>query len=173
MPSEQVTYEQLAERLGITREAARAIVKRQRLPRSKGNDGKTLVTVDLDELRHKPMSGRSPGGDPAVTTTITTLKARIESFEAELAAERVRAADESVARKVVPTVLGAPGTVEIGLANQNNAAVGLDGMVTDVDFEIAKMTKDHTQRDGAGRLTGPHSKVQESGNGKTVAPRRV
>jgi hypothetical protein len=32
---------------------------------------------------------------------------------------RVRAVDESVARKVVPTVLGAPSTVEIGLANEN------------------------------------------------------
>ena len=92
MPSEQLTYEQLAERLGITREAARAIVKRQRLPRSKGNDGKTLVTVDLDELRHKPMSGRSPGGDPAVTTTIAALKVRIETLEAELAAEQERSA---------------------------------------------------------------------------------
>ena len=92
MPSEQLTYEQLAERLGITREAARAIVKRQRLPRSKGNDGKTLVTVDLDELRHKPMSGRSPGGDSAVTTTIAALKVRIETLEAELAAEQERSA---------------------------------------------------------------------------------
>ena len=66
MPSEQLTYEQLAERLGVTREAARAIVKRHRLPRSKGNDGKILAAVDLDELQHKPMSARSPGGDPAV-----------------------------------------------------------------------------------------------------------
>ena len=62
-----------------------------------------------------------------------------------VAVVRVRAADESVARKLVPTVLGSPGTVEIGLANQNNAAVGRDGAVTDVDFEIAKMTRDHTQ----------------------------
>jgi hypothetical protein len=61
-----------------------------------------------------------------------------------VAVVRVRAADESVARRLVPTVLGSPGTVEIGLANQNNAAVGLDGIVTDVDFEIAKMTRDHT-----------------------------
>jgi hypothetical protein len=58
-----------------------------------------------------------------------------------VAVVRVRAADESVARKIVPTVLGSPGTVEIGLANQNNAVVGLDGIVTDVDFEIAKMTR--------------------------------
>ena len=92
MPNEQLTYEQLAGRLGITREAARAIVKRHRLPRSKGNDGKTLVAVDLDELRHKPMSTRSPGGDPAVTTTIATLKARIQTLEAELTAEQERSA---------------------------------------------------------------------------------
>ena len=89
-----------------------------------------------------------------------------------VAVVRVRAADESVARKLVPTVLGSPGTVEIGLANQNNAAVGLDGAVTDVDFTISKMTRDHTQRNGAGTLTEPHSKIQKPRNGKTVAPRR-
>jgi hypothetical protein len=89
-----------------------------------------------------------------------------------VAVVRVRAADESVARKVVPTVLGSPGTVEIGLANQNNAAMGLDGAVTDVDFTISKMTRDHTPRNGAGTLTEPHSKIQEPRNRKTVAPRR-
>jgi hypothetical protein len=42
-------------------------------------------------------------------------------FEVKLrAVVRVRATDEEVARKVVPTVLGAPGTLEIGLANENN-----------------------------------------------------
>ena len=45
---------------------------------------------------------------------------------------RVRAADESVAPKVVPTVLGAPSTVEIGLANENNAT-GRHATITDVD----------------------------------------
>jgi hypothetical protein len=43
---------------------------------------------------------------------------------------RVRAVDEEVARKVVPTVLGSPGTLEIGLANENNAAVGQVATVT-------------------------------------------
>jgi hypothetical protein len=51
---------------------------------------------------------------------------------------RVRAADEETARKVVPTVLGAPGTVEIALANQNNQAVGRVATVTDVDFVQGK-----------------------------------
>jgi hypothetical protein len=88
MATEQLTYEQLAERLGTTREAARAIVKRNRLPRSRTNDGKTLVTVDLDELQHKPLPARSPAGHHAVTT----LKARIASLEAELAEEKQRSA---------------------------------------------------------------------------------
>jgi hypothetical protein len=51
---------------------------------------------------------------------------------------RVRAVDEETARKVVPTVLGAPGTLEIGLANQNNEAVGRAATVTDVDFDLEK-----------------------------------
>jgi len=52
---------------------------------------------------------------------------------------RVRAADESVARKVVPTVLGAPSTVEIGLANENNAATGRHATITDVGFAIGSV----------------------------------
>ena len=54
-----------------------------------------------------------------------------------VAVVRVRAADEAVARQVVPTVLGAPSTAEIGLANQNNVgATGHDATVTNVDFSI-------------------------------------
>ena len=53
-----------------------------------------------------------------------------------VAVVRVRADDESIARKVVPTVLGAPGTAEIRLANENNAAMAHNATVTDVDFSI-------------------------------------
>ena len=56
-----------------------------------------------------------------------------------VAVVRVRADDESVARKVVPTVLGAPGALEIRLANENNAAVGRHATVTDVDFSIGSV----------------------------------
>jgi len=52
---------------------------------------------------------------------------------------RVRAADESVARKIVPAVLGAPGTVEIRLANENRGAVGRASTVTDVDFSVGSI----------------------------------
>ena len=56
-----------------------------------------------------------------------------------VAVVRVRADDESVARKVVPTVLGAPGTAEIRLANENNAAKGRHATVTDVVFSIGSV----------------------------------
>jgi hypothetical protein len=56
-------------------------------------------------------------------------------FEVRLRARvRVRASNEEVAKNVVPSVLGAPGTLELDLANENNAAIGWAATVTDVDF---------------------------------------
>ncbi len=51
-----------------------------------------------------------------------------------IAVVRVNAADEAAARKVVPTVLGAPGSAEISVANDNNAGLGINATVTNVDF---------------------------------------
>jgi hypothetical protein len=48
---EQLTYAQIGERLKISSDGARAIVKRSRLPRSHASDGKTLVAIDLDSCR--------------------------------------------------------------------------------------------------------------------------
>ena len=91
MPIEQLTYVQIAERLGVSTEAARAIVKRHRLPRSRSNDGKTLAAIDLQEIRHKPLPASSPRGHRSVTDVVVTLKARVAELEAELgrAEERV------------------------------------------------------------------------------------
>jgi hypothetical protein len=55
-----------------------------------------------------------------------------------VAVVRVRAADERIARQVVPEVLGAPGSIEIGLTNQNVRAMGREGSVTGVDFSIGR-----------------------------------
>jgi len=82
MPVEMLTYADLAERLKISPEAARAIVKRLRLPRSRANDGKTLVGVDLAEIQHKPLPARSTGGPQAAAAS---LKAKIETLQTELA----------------------------------------------------------------------------------------
>jgi hypothetical protein len=81
MPVEMLTYADLASRLKVSPEAARALAKRLRLQRTKSNDGKALVTVDLADVTHAPLLNRSPAGHQAVTP----LKAKIEALQAELA----------------------------------------------------------------------------------------
>jgi chromosome segregation ATPase len=83
MPAEQLTFAQIAERLSVSPEAARSIVKRHRLPRSRRNDGKTLAAIDLKEIR-------------SVTDVVTTLKARVAELETELAQAEERAAGHRV-----------------------------------------------------------------------------
>jgi hypothetical protein len=79
---EQLTYAALGGRLQISPEAARALVRRLRLPRQCGNDGKVLVAVDIAEITHNPMPSRSPPGHRAVADA---LKAQITELEDELA----------------------------------------------------------------------------------------
>lgn len=81
MPVEMLTYAELGERLKISPEAARALVKRHRLPRSRSNDGKTLVQVDLTEISHSPAARapKAPDGHQLVA-----LKQEIETLQAEL-----------------------------------------------------------------------------------------
>src|SRR5438132_7106522 len=94
MPTEQLTYAQIAERLSVSPEAARAIVKRHRLPRSRRNDGKTLAAIDLTEIRHKPLPARSPRGHRSVTDVVA--KARVAELETELAQAEERSAGHRV-----------------------------------------------------------------------------
>lgn len=84
LPVEMLSYADLGERLKISPEAARALVKRHRWPRSRANDGKTLVQVDLTEINHSPISRppRAPAGDQQV---IAALNQQVESLKAELA----------------------------------------------------------------------------------------
>ena len=82
MPVEMLTYAELGERLKVSPEAARALVKRHRLPRSRSNDGKTLVQVDLAEISHSPVS-RGPQAQPG-HQAVTALKQEIETLRADL-----------------------------------------------------------------------------------------
>ena len=82
MPVEMLSYAELGERLKVYPEAARALVKRHRLPRSRANDGKTLVQVDLTEISHSPVprARQVPPGQQVVTA----LKEKIEPLQADL-----------------------------------------------------------------------------------------
>ena len=75
------------------------------------------------------------------------------SFEVGLrAVVRVQASDPDEARKVLVSVLGAPGSQEIELANQNNRGIGGDAAVTAVDFvqqTPAKLVADKKKRSAA------------------------
>ena len=71
MPIEILTYDALAARLAISPEAARAVARRMRLPRSRSSDGRALVTVEVDEIRHRR---RAPAG---CTVQIEALQADI------------------------------------------------------------------------------------------------
>jgi hypothetical protein len=81
MTTEMLTYSQLGDRLNCSSEAARALVRRLRLPRQKANDGKVLVSVDLSEINHKPMPIRSPTDHHPITAS---LKADVEALQAGL-----------------------------------------------------------------------------------------
>jgi hypothetical protein len=82
MPVEMLTYAALGDRLKISAEAARALAKRHRWPRSRANDSKTLVQVDLTEISHSPIA-RQPQAQ-AGHQVVTALKQKIEALEAEL-----------------------------------------------------------------------------------------
>ena len=86
IPIEMLNYQDLGARLGASAEAARALTKRLRLPRQRGNDGKTLVAVDLAEIWHKPIPARSPACHRLDTEGYATyLQAKITELEDQIA----------------------------------------------------------------------------------------
>ena len=68
-----------------------------------------------------------------------TVTMKTFTFETTIeAVVRVRAADEDNARKVVPTVLGAPGTAEIRITNENvGVGLGVQAVIDEVEFNAA------------------------------------
>ena len=96
MATEMLSYRQLGQRLGCSRDAARELVKRLRLPRHKTNDGKAVVSVDLSEINHNLMPTHSSAGQLPVTASLKKrieprLEATAASHQAELERERERA----------------------------------------------------------------------------------
>ncbi|WFU25340.1 hypothetical protein QA649_03575 [Bradyrhizobium sp. CB1717] len=80
-----LTYADLSARLNISREAARSLARRRRLPRSRSEDGKALVSVDLAELRYTPRPRRARRADPIVDSMARIEAVKTEAFKAEIA----------------------------------------------------------------------------------------
>ncbi|MCA1526819.1 hypothetical protein [Bradyrhizobium yuanmingense] len=94
---ELLTYADLGARLNVSREAARALARRRRLPRSRSADGKAVVSVDLAALRYTPRPRRARREDP-----IGVSLARIEAVKTEvLKAEIARLESVATAYRVV------------------------------------------------------------------------
>ena len=51
MAVESLTYAEIGERLGVSVHAARALVKRLRLPRMLNNDRKVIAQIDFSEIK--------------------------------------------------------------------------------------------------------------------------
>ena len=81
MSIESLTYADLAGRLGTSREAARSVVRRLRLPKLTANDGTVRVNIDLAEIQYTPAPRRSPVGHRA---DFEALRARVEQLQAEV-----------------------------------------------------------------------------------------
>jgi hypothetical protein len=56
MEVQWLTYDELAERLGIGRESARTLVKRKRWARQTGNDGRARIGLPIEELEARSES---------------------------------------------------------------------------------------------------------------------
>jgi hypothetical protein len=115
---ESLTYGEMAERLGISSEAARAVAKRKRLQRTVGNDGRARVQVDLDDVR--------PAGGPLAVPRTSALVAQIEALQAELA-------------KMQAELVNARGTAAVHRADYERERDRGDRLVTELGVLTARV----------------------------------
>lgn len=94
MTTENLTYKELAARLGVKQESARKTVQRKRWQRVTGNDGivRIIVPVDalpksMDKVSDSHRDSPSDGGG----ATIRELQAKVEGLMQVIEAERHRA----------------------------------------------------------------------------------
>ena len=92
MSVELLTYAELGARLDVSREAARSLARRRRLPRSRSDDRKALVSVDFSELRYRPRPRLGRQADPIAASMAKIDAFKSEAFKAEIARLEAKAA---------------------------------------------------------------------------------
>jgi hypothetical protein len=136
MPIEMLTYEAFAARLEISPEAARAVARRSFLPRSRSSDGKTLVSVDCGEIKHRRRApvGRS-GEAEALRTELVQLATTVAMHRADAERERERAdrlaaelaglrAETMSVKETMTRLEGAVAALRVGLEKQPPGRLG-------------------------------------------------
>lgn len=93
MSTVSLTYDELAERLGIGRKSAQNMTRRKGWRRTKGNDGKARIEAPLEALPDTPSVEPSAGEarPPQDTPSISALEAQIDGLKMLVAAEKARA----------------------------------------------------------------------------------
>jgi chromosome segregation ATPase len=136
MPIEMLTYDAFGTRLEISAEAARAVARRLRLPRSRSSDGKALVAVDVNEIKHRR---RTPVGRAveiaALREEIVQLASTVAMHRADF--ERARehadhlavelatlAADAMSAKETARRLEGELAALRIGVREQPPSRLG-------------------------------------------------
>jgi hypothetical protein len=84
MDTISLTYEQLAERLGVKYESARKTTQRRRWRKSRGNDGHTRVEVPLEELPPEEVPEIPQLSYDQIIGELKEAKARLEAETAML-----------------------------------------------------------------------------------------
>lgn len=99
---ELLTYDEIAERFGITRESARQLVLRKHWTRRKGNDGRARIEIPVDALPPTISSSVASNGSSETTSDLSemtrALNRHIERVEQTLASAVEKAEDLAVER---------------------------------------------------------------------------
>lgn len=105
---ELLTYDEIAERFGITRESARQLVLRKHWTRRKGNDGRARIEIPVDALPPTTSPSVVSNGASESTSDLSemtrALNRHIERVEQTLAAAVEKAEDLAVERDAARAV---------------------------------------------------------------------
>ena len=143
-----LTYADLGARLNISREAARSLARRRRLPRSRSDDGKALVRVDFSELRYTPRPRTGRRADPIDVSMARIEAVKTEAFKAEIA----RLEDVATAyRAVFERERERAERLAVELQQASAEATAANAWATRLEDEMAAL---RTERRAGGSIAG-------------------
>ncbi len=146
-----LTYDDLAEALGIERESARRLVIRKRWKRTKGNDGKARVEVPTDELPARItglVTGERLGQKPG---DVTGLDAKAQALD-----------NTGETKIITPPVQGQNAGDRPGDVTVESVTAVLSRHIEGLETEIAELRSRAADRDLiAGQLEGLKAILEE------------